>query len=96
MTRTIQSTCPECGGIGFVRNRHITNRRNRKKCIECGGKGEIPVVIQLEDKNFKQHHHFGKEIFTSKKTAQDIPAIQRKVQQALNYLDHEKGMGLDL
>ena len=50
MTRTIQSTCPECGGIGFVRNRHITNRRNRKKCIECGGKGEIPVIIQTDER----------------------------------------------
>ncbi len=58
MTRTIQSTCPECGGIGFVRNRHITNRRNRKKCIECGGKGEIPkVIIEKDFKNGGRHAH---------------------------------------
>lgn len=50
MTKTIMSTCPTCGGLGFVRHRHITNKRNRKKCVACNGKGEIPVVIQTEDK----------------------------------------------
>jgi DnaJ-class molecular chaperone len=56
MTKTIQSTCPACAGQGFVKHRHITNKRNRKKCLNCNGKGETPVVVVTNEKPAPFHH----------------------------------------
>jgi DnaJ-class molecular chaperone len=44
----IDSICLNCAGKGFVGHHHPTNKRNKKKCIPCDGRGDIPKKIVIE------------------------------------------------
>jgi DnaJ-class molecular chaperone len=48
-TFVVDSTCPKCAGRGFVPHHHVTNRRNRRACPACDGKGETKKQIIVEE-----------------------------------------------